>query len=309
MSRPIPPVDAPSVNSVTRLTARGVPSSLGAPPALPTVATPLELARGNCTLLQRAFCEDYAQNRNARAAYLRAGYSDASPAYLNQNAHRLLSSQTVSRYVLELEREASSHVDMREVVRQIIASDMRIVAAAASDLSNVVHDACRHCHGINGKYQWRDLVEYTTELQRVLDVNAMYGELRSLRRKAPVDIELPTDDGGYGYRITLAVNPECPKCDGIGVRRTQLADTRHLEGSAAALYAGVKETNAGIEILTHDVGKAKERLLRIAGAFGDDAASVARAAAGGAAIGAVTASKVMETMSAEEAQRLYQSLA
>jgi len=91
------------------------------------------------------------------------------------------------------------------------------------------------------------------------------------------------------------------------------ADTTKLTGGARRLVKGVKQgANGQLEILMHDVDKAAERLYKAAGAFGDDAASVARGAAQGAAIGAATAQAIaakVDNMSVEDARKAYLALA
>ncbi|KGA38939.1 hypothetical protein KU75_25740, partial [Pectobacterium odoriferum] len=58
--------------------------------------------------------------------------------------------------------------------------------------------------------------------------------------------------GGYGFDAQLDPNPECPRCNGMGVSRSYFHDTRDLRGAARRLYAGVKEGKFGLEVITRN---------------------------------------------------------
>lgn len=202
----------------------------------------------------------------------------------------------VRAYVRELERARAQAIELD--VQAIVEHDLAIVEASkfAGELTRYIWRACRYCHGAGFRYQWIDENEFAEHTAAAYDAAvATEGEPR-----------LPTDEGGYGFSLLLEPIHECTKCGGLGERFAIIADTTRLEGPVVALFRGIKETKAGIEVLTHDVDKAKERLLRIAGAFKDDAASVARGAAAGAAAGsAIAAAQRAEAMTAEQAARLY----
>lgn len=190
-------------------------------------------------------------------------------------------------------------------VHAIIAADVAIVEASAHAhlLSRYVYRSCRHCHGVGFAYQWTDELEYCAALVAADEANAERAERK--QRALP----LPSDAGGFGFDPERDPNPVCPRCEGVGLGRAIIGDTREL-GPAAALYRGIKQTANGIEVQQHDVDKAKERILRALGAFGDDAASVARGAAAGAAAGtaagaALAAARASEALDADQVQRLY----
>lgn len=208
--------------------------------------------------------------------------------------------------IRELEGAAAAAIVID--VAALLEKDRAIVEAAdhINDLVSHVWHCCRHCNGEGHAYQWIDENEYYTALAVSFDVNAE----RIEKQKPP--LPEPTCTGGYGFLSTNEPNLTCPKCEGRGVQLTIFADTRNLEGPAAALYKGIEETKFGKKLLLHDVDKAKDRLYRAAGAFHDDAASVARGAAAGAAAGAAigkSAIERMEGMTAEQAARLFLDLA
>lgn len=191
-------------------------------------------------------------------------------------------------------------------VSALLAADLAIVEAArhAGNITSHVWHCCRWCYGIDHKYQWRDENEYATALASWMDASAL-NAAREIKQTPE-----PTDDGGYGFVPQQEPAITCPHCEGMGEQKTIIHDTSKL-GPAAPLYKGMKVTKNGIEVMLHDVDKAKERLYRATGSFGDDAASVARGAAAGAAVGAAAAAALagkVEHMSADDARKAYLTL-
>lgn len=65
-------------------------------------------------------------------------------------------------------------------------------------------------------------------------------------------------------------SPDCVTCGGEGVGREIIADTRFLSPHARALYAGVKVTRDGMQVLMRDQDGAIDRLARVLGVFERD---------------------------------------
>jgi phage terminase small subunit len=65
-------------------------------------------------------------------------------------------------------------------------------------------------------------------------------------------------------------NEECTACRGEGVGVTHVNDTRFLSPKGRALFAGIKETRDGIQVLMRDQDGAIDRLARILGVFKAD---------------------------------------
>jgi phage terminase small subunit len=257
------------------------------------------------TSKERRFAEIYTRGGNMRAAYCEA-FNVAVPSQSHSTAAwRLMHQPEVAGYVQELQLLAA-HATVVDV-SEILASDIAIVRAArfADELSHHVYDACRYCYGVDHKYHWRDASEFDGALAQWLDACASTDNLRA--EPAPAT---PSDEGGYGFDPRREPLVTCPQCEGRGTERTVIADTSKLTRSKP-LYRGMKVTKNGIEVLMHDVDKAKERLLRAAGAFGDDAASVAKGAAAGAAAGAAIAQAVAvkaKDMSVDDVRKAYLGL-
>lgn len=254
---------------------------------------------------QQMFAEVYVLTGNMSEAY-RSAYTitDRRSSWHRTEAREVLAKPQVLRYVRELQRAAAQGVMVD--VQELIASDLAIVQAAqhAEGISWHEWRNCRHCYGIDGAYQWIDTNEYGVALARWMDDNA----IREARKVEPAP--MPTDEGGYGFIGAGEPNIRCKQCEGRGHQHTLVQDTSKL-GPAHPLYKGMKVTKNGIEVLLHDVDKAKERLYRATGSFGDDAASVARGAAAGAAAGGAAAAALaarVETMTADEARKAYLQL-
>lgn len=259
------------------------------------------------TTLEIEFTCAWAECYNATVAYERSHATQGmSPGAIRTAAQRMSHRPHILRFMQELQAEAAR--DALVDVAALLRDDLELVQAAkhAKDVSRTVIECCRHCHGVEHKYQWRDLTEYCAALEAADADNEARVE-RKLRPKS-----LPTDAGGYGFLAAHEPDVACPKCEGHGNLRVVFADMDRLTGPAARLVRGVKQTaTGGIEVLLHDVDKAKERLLRAAGAFGDDAASVARAAAAGGAAGAAAATALaarVTELDGDDLRRGYLSL-
>lgn len=262
----------------------------------------LAALRARCSEKQAMFAELYVQLRSKVLAYRQAyGTNDNDYTLASQAS----SSKAVQDYLRELNSQAAQTA--RIDVAAILAHDEAIVRGAKElqDLTRYEHRNCRFCNGRNHKQQWIDEDEYADACAAEYDRAA---EGRTPAAQVP---RIPSDEGGYGYNAHASPVPTCPKCDGHGVQRAVFCDTRTLTGDAALAFKGIKETKNGIEVMTHDVDKAKDRLLKAAGVYGDDAASVARGAAAGAAAGAGAAAALRErlkTMSGDEIRKSWHSL-
>lgn len=242
------------------------------------------------------------QIRAYREAY-EVHTGESRTADYNHACH-ILHRPHVLAYIRELRSANARAVGID--VQALIASDRAIVEAADHARSITWHEwhACRWCNGVAHAYQWRDPNEFAEATARWFEATAVQ-EAREIK-PAP----MPDDSGGYGFTNGAEPSITCPQCEGRGVQHTLVADTDKL-GAAAPLYKGMKVTKNGIEVLLHDVDKAKDRLYRATGSYGDDAASVARGAAAGAAAGGAAAAALatqVANMSADEARKAYLTL-
>lgn len=207
-----------------------------------------------------------------------------------ESASEIATRPKVKERIRELQAlQAASAID---VVREVVAKARRIVEADSSALIQTRIGCCRHCHGEGHKYQRteREYLQAWDAYARALDA-VQEGEL------AP----LPFEDGGTGYDLTREPHPDCPECGGEGIPREVLPDTRHLSPDAALLYAGVKRTKNGIEVLAQDKRAWAELLMKWAGAYVEKREL---SGPGGVPL-ATTSATISVTATPEEAARIY----
>lgn len=108
--------------------------------------------------------------------------------------------------------------------------------------------ACHYCHGDGHGYQWRE-PDY----------------MEALAAAEQAQAPLPDIGGGFGYTTRASPHADCPKCDGRGISRSDIADTRELSSAARAGFDGIKETRQGIEIKMADKDKAAEQFAKLSG--------------------------------------------
>ena len=298
-----PPRQKPAPPSVRDL-ARVGNSSEPAPPAT------LQELLLQLTPVEEAFARLYVLYRNATRAYVEAQQFTGKRSSARVYAWEMSNRPHVLQRVREYESAAAAAVVIDYAA--ILDHDRQIVEGYkyADQIMQHVWQCCRYCYGAEHKYQWIDFEEYLAALSKATEEN-------ELRRARKLDENpLPSDVGGYGFDPGAEPNYHCPKCEGRGTQVTMVADTTKLEGPARVIVKGLKVTsNGGLEVIMHDVDKAKERLLRAGGYFKDDAASVARGAAAGAAAGATAAiaaakaAEAVKDMTTEEAMRLYLEMA
>lgn len=159
---------------------------------------------------------------------------------------------------------ARAEIDAAEIVRHLAD----IVSADPNDLMQYRRLNCRYCNGIEHNYQWKHIGEF----QKAVDdweaaKEAHADRMQRATKQTDFTKPMPTDDGGYGFKNNAELNPECPVCEGEGVEDLFLADTRKLTGAARRLYAGVKQTKNGIEILTRSQDGAMKMLGEHYGMF------------------------------------------
>jgi phage terminase small subunit len=209
---------------------------------------------------QLKFVEEYLVDRNGTQAAIRAGYS---PNGAESQAGRLLTNARVQELVAEGIAKQSEET---KITAAMVLRHMWLIATA--DPRKLIEHrrcACRHCWGVGHAYQWLDPEEFVAEYQRIVNLQAAAVEAK----KDPAQYVEPSDLGGYGYNPTRKPHPECPKCFGEGFSDTLAKDSRDYDEQTALLYAGVKQTRDGLQILTRDQGKYTEMVARHLGMFSD----------------------------------------
>lgn len=209
---------------------------------------------GKLTPKQKRFVAEYLIDLNATAAYIRAGYATKGKA-AEVNAFRLLRDARVSDAIAKAEQKRSERTEITQDM--VLRKWWDIANANPNELMQYRRVCCRHCHGIDHAFQWINEAEYQ---------EACVQERQQAKKdkRAP---RLPSNAGGFGFTTANRPHPKCPNCFGDGRGHVHFNDTRDLTGPAALLYAGAKVSKDGIEVKTHDQGKALENVARHLGMF------------------------------------------
>ena len=136
---------------------------------------------------------------------------------------------------------------------QLIADLEAMALADVNEIMTVCVVNCRHCWGKGGAYQWRD----AAELCQALDA--------AMRSKGAIPI--PSPAGVFGFNGAREPNPDCSRCDGVGVNVVRLADTANVSPGARKLYRGVELYESGQvkRVLLNDPLAARMELHRVRG--------------------------------------------
>lgn len=208
-----------------------------------------------CTPRQARFVDLYLSlGFNATQAYKEAGFQVKSDAVACAAASRLLASVKVREY---LAVRAKAMMDRTEGEQDRLM--LTLTGAAFVDANELVsyhRGACRYCYGQKHRYQFT-----AGEWDRKLEVHEARREAALAKERAdpgPLDIQ-----GGTGYDKRKEPYSDCPECFGEGVGWQVIKDTRHLSPAARALYAGVKDSKEGLQVLAHSQERARETLAKI----------------------------------------------
>lgn len=208
------------------------------------------------TAKRKLFVKEYLIDLNATRAYKAAGYVAKGNA-AEVNASRLLSNAKVQASIQEAIDERSARTEITQDM--VLQRWWAIATADPNELTTLRRRCCRYCFGTDHAFQWTDIEEYEKAVHR--EIQAAQAEDRE-----PMPL---TDEGGYGFDSAIKPHPKCPKCKGEGLLDIHFADTNDVSPAAKMLYAGVKQTTAGIEIKTHDQLKALEIVTKHLGMLRD----------------------------------------
>jgi len=185
---------------------------------------------------------------------------------LGHAGHRTANIPEVAARIAELKAAIAEKVvekvglDQAGLVKHLI----EIATADPNELMQYRRVNCRHCNGVDFNYQWRHRGEFVQAIDKWTEREEAFNKRYPNKRfKEPK----PSDAGGFGWKSNGEINPDCPECEGEGIQEPFFADTRKLTGAARRLYAGVKQTKNGIEILTRSQDGAVKMLGEHYGMF------------------------------------------
>jgi phage terminase small subunit len=210
------------------------------------------------TKKQLDFARNYVEaDRNASKAY-RWSYDavNMTRESIAQEASRLLTHPGVKAEIDRISHKAAEHVEF--TAADWLRHNVEIATADPNELQRTRKICCRHCYGIAGGFQWRDEIEWADACAQSFAEQA-----KRDREGDATPVPIPGDYGGYGFDRTRPPRGECERCAGEGEWEVFVADTGRLEGPARRLYAGIKQTKYGVEILM----RSQDTALKNIGAF------------------------------------------
>lgn len=196
---------------------------------------------------QARFVEEYLVDLNGKQAAVRAGYSEKTA---QEQSSRLLSNVKVAAAVAAAQQKLSERTHITQ--EMVLQRWWQLANVDMNDLVEYRRECCRHCWGIDFKYQWTEQ-EYARESKAAKASNK----------------PAPDRSGGVGFIANRAPNPACPECAGEGKGRIHVKDSRKLSGPARMAFAGVKTGKDGLQVLAADREKALENVARHLGMFND----------------------------------------
>lgn len=202
---------------------------------------------------QAHFIDLWLVTQNATQAYQDAGYECKSDAVAAAAASRLL--KKVKEHPYTHAKRAELFARTEEITGRVIE---RVYGAAMADpreLVEYVYKCCRFCHGTKHQYQ---MTPKQMKDRKEAHKQAVYEAVQEKRPKPKFD---PL--GGLGFDATLDPHPECPECNGEGIGKLVIKDTRHLSPGALSLYGGTKQGKDGIEVKVADQRPYLEMLGRL----------------------------------------------
>lgn len=208
---------------------------------------------------EQKFVDEYLIDGNATQAAIRAGYASST-------AHAKASSwvgksrndcPVNKRHLWDAVKTAREAQQKRTEITadRVLLEAWNHLTADPREVTELHVGACRHCYGDGHRFQ-------RTQAEMDFDY-----ETHLSKGKEPEDFD---EQGGVGYQASREPLSDCPECAGYGRPMVVLHDTRNISKAAASLFAGVKQTKFGIEVLMHSKDAAMDKLFKHFGLFEED---------------------------------------
>lgn len=204
------------------------------------------------------FANAYLLEPNGTRAY-KAAHPHVKDATAATEAWKLLRKPKIAAFIAaERAKDAAKLKIKRETLLQ---EAWHVATADARELTEWRINCCRFCYGEGYRYQ-----RTAGEMERDREAHA-----EAVRKAEEGKAPGPFDEkGGIGWNPHLDPNMDCPECFGDGQGRHVLKDTSKLSPAAVSLYAGVKVTKDGLQVLTHSKQDASEKLFKHLGLYERD---------------------------------------
>lgn len=220
-------------------------------------ARPAAIKVRTLTPSEQRFVLEYLVDLNGTQAYMRA-YPDAKANSARVQACRLLADPNILDAVAAAQAERAAKVGI--TAQRALQEVWDISTADARELCEYRIGCCRHCWGESFRYQ-------RTDAQFDADKAGHAAALAIADAKGKKALGKFNPQGGPGFDLRKEPNADCPECGGEGVGRDVYKDTRTLSRQAATLFAGVKRTKDGLQVLTHDKGEMLEKVFKHLGLY------------------------------------------
>lgn len=199
-------------------------------------------------LRRQRFVEEYLKDLNATQAAIRAGYSQKTARSVG---HEVLTNPDVAEAIQNAMQARSERVGITQ--DDVLRMWIDVATADPNSLVEFRRGCCRYCYGAGHRFQ-RTAGEMERDRNRWVEKCA---ELKAKSKPLPPEFD---EQGGVGFNPKREPNGQCPECFGDGEGRAFVKDTRALSRAARTLYAGVKETKEGLQVLMASQDKARELL-------------------------------------------------
>lgn len=213
---------------------------------------------GSMTDQMRAFAMQYTLDFHGQNAAVRAGYSEKTARNM---ACKLLARVDVQELIQKrmAKIEKSTEISSERVLQEAWG----IATADVNSLVEFRRRCCRCCYGIDYGYQ-----RTVPEMSRARAAYEVKRRAAMAKHNFNADTYEPFDEqGGIGYDARRPPNPDCQECWGDGIGDAFFKPTGNLSPADRALYAGVKQTKEGYQMLTIDKLGAIEKLFKHKGLY------------------------------------------
>jgi len=241
---------------------KAAPRKHGAAAALATKAkTPVNQTSGEDLAPKvRLFCEHYLVDLNATQAYLKS-YPGAKYTTASVEGCKLLGNPKVQAFISAERQKTTAKLEIKR--ETVLQEAWNVATADARELTEWRVGCCRYCYGEGNQYQ-----RTVGEMERDREAHAA-AVREAIRAGEPAPGPF-NEKGGIGWNPRLDPNPDCQECFGEGQGRHIMKDTSKLSSAAVSLYAGVKVTKDGLQVLTHSKQDASEKLFKHLGLYEKD---------------------------------------
>lgn len=213
--------------------------------------------RSRISTQEMNFAREFVNLGNATAAYKKAyACGQLTPVQISTRAASVKKRLPVKKAIAELQKKVEKELEFG--IKEVVEHWVDIATADPNELMSNLRRCCRHCYGRGHHYQWKDENEFAFAFGQALKANQT-----DKKHKTP----LPSDEGGFGFNFTFRPHPECSECKGEGHLDTFFADTRTLSRKGQRLFAGIKQTQNGMQVMTRDQDAALANLAKFYGMF------------------------------------------